>query len=68
MIKFLHQKQLEKKLSPGKIVIYYSFTQIVMGVLLIGLISFYVYSYWQTNYGPKIYQRSYIVNDKSLLK
>ncbi len=48
MIKFVHRKHYNKKDFPHKIVIYYSFSEIVLGIMQIVLVVFFIYNYWQS--------------------
>ncbi|MDE2312305.1 MAG: hypothetical protein KGJ93_04455 [Patescibacteria group bacterium] len=44
MVKFVH-KRYQHKTPPAKLVIYYSLSDIVLGILLVGLVAFFVVSY-----------------------
>ena len=45
MIKFLHKKHMHKSIETGKIIIYYNFLDIFLGVLLTTLVAFFIHDY-----------------------
>jgi len=45
MIKFIHKRHLNKTSYPGKITIYFSGADIVLGLLLVILVGFFIYNY-----------------------
>lgn len=58
MIKFVHKKHISKARSGNKAVVYYSVSDIVLGVVLWALVAFFVISYLNVNLHPK--QTGYI--------
>lgn len=55
MLKFIHKKHINQQAkSKFRFVIYYSASDIVLGILLIALTSFFIYNYLQANnYSPE---------------
>ncbi|MEI8270064.1 MAG: hypothetical protein WCG45_01720 [bacterium] len=45
MIKFIHKKQVRREGEKGKIIIYYSFTDIFLGLVLFALVLFFIRDY-----------------------
>ncbi|OGE76636.1 MAG: hypothetical protein A3K05_00045 [Candidatus Doudnabacteria bacterium RIFCSPHIGHO2_01_48_18] len=59
MLKFVHKHHYKKSDHPGKIIITYSLSEIVMGGLLIIMLTFYIYNYLSTNLNPPVASRVY---------
>jgi hypothetical protein len=49
MLKFVHRKHFNKIKGQAKIVVYYSLSEIILGVLLIMLASFFAMDYLKNN-------------------
>lgn len=45
MIKFIHKEHIKNDEQKGKIIIYYSYLDIILGIILFGLIVFFVRDY-----------------------
>ena len=45
MIKFIHKKHINQSSQNAKIVIYYSISDIVLGIVLMALVAFFIYNY-----------------------
>lgn len=45
MIKFIHKKHINKHPRTAKVVIYYSLSEILLGLLLVALSIFFIYNY-----------------------
>jgi len=45
MIKFIHKKHINQDMQGGKIIIYYSISDIVLGVMLLALTVFFMNDY-----------------------
>lgn len=55
MFKFVHKKHMYKDKPAAKFVIYYSISDIVLGILLIAFVSFFAVSYVQDHiYGGPV--------------
>ena len=50
MIKFIHKKNYVPSKNVRKIVITYSTSEIILGILLVGLTTFFVYNYLEFSY------------------
>lgn len=49
MLKFVHKKHINETKSKYRFVVYYSASDIVLGILLIALTSFFIYNYLRAN-------------------
>jgi len=47
MIKFVHRKHMNKRVESHKLVIYYSYSEIILSVVYLGMIGFFLYNYLQ---------------------
>lgn len=45
MIKFVHKKRVEKNIEKGKLIVYYNFFDILLGVILFSLVVFFINYY-----------------------
>lgn len=45
MIKFIHKKHIKSDEATGKIIVYYSISDIFLGALLFGLVVFFIHDY-----------------------
>ena len=53
MIKFVNKKYIRLDSKTSHFTIYYSVSDIVLGILLIGLVSIFICNYWTTVINPK---------------
>lgn len=51
MIKFIRKKHIKSDLEKGKIVIYYSIPDIFLGIILFGLVVFFINNYLSNTLG-----------------
>ena len=47
MIKFIHKSQIHKRPQTRAFVVYYSVSDIILGLLLFSLVAFFAYNYLQ---------------------
>jgi hypothetical protein len=52
MVKFIHKNRINKEPKTKVLVIYYSFSDFVLGFLLIVLVGFFIYSYIVSSLRP----------------
>ena len=52
MLKFVHRKHFNKLKSEARIVVYYSLSEIILGLLLIVLVTFFAIFYLKNNLVP----------------
>ena len=45
MIKFIHKKHINRNIENGKIIIYYSVSDIILGIILVSLVIFFIHDY-----------------------
>ena len=63
MLKFVHKKHINQQAkSKFRFVIYYSASDIVLGILLMALTTFFIYNYLQANIYPSKPTESQSVN------
>jgi len=63
MIKFIHKKHIKNDTETGKIIIYYSLSDILLGVLLFGLVVFFIQDYLSHTLGE---ERNKCISDFNL--
>ncbi len=49
MLKFVHRKHFNKLKGEAKIVVYYSLSEIILGLLLVVLVTFFAMDYLKNN-------------------
>jgi hypothetical protein len=49
MVKFIHKKHVQHTAHGNALVIYYSLSEIILGILLIGLVTFYIVAYLKSS-------------------
>lgn len=52
MFKFVKNTHMEKTRNKNKIVITYSVSEIILGILLVAMVSFYIYNYLTNAFHP----------------
>lgn len=52
MIQFIHKKHAHLNPKTAKLIIYYSFSDLVLGLLLIVLVAFFIYNYLVMSLSP----------------
>lgn len=65
MFKFIKKEHYNRGDHHGQIVITYSVSEIIMGLLLVTLVTFYIYNYLSSNLGKSVAGR---VNYSSIQK
>ncbi len=62
MIKFIHKKHINKVPHTSKFVVYYSVTDIILGILLLVFVVFFIANYWQSQKNTSILSEDSISN------
>jgi hypothetical protein len=68
MLKFVKKEHYKKGDHKGKIIITYSVSEIIIGILLVTLVGFYIYNYLDSNLHKKQPSPLYLGNATQGLK
>lgn len=50
MLKFVHKKHINKNPNTKALIIYYSLSDIILGLLLVTLVAFFIYNYLEFSF------------------